>query len=681
MRTVRSVCPFDCPDACGLLVEVEDGRAAKVRGDPEHPYSRGTLCPKMNGYDRTVHSPDRLLHPLVRTGPKGAGRFRRASWDEAVALVAERWKAILAADGGEAILPYSYAGSMGMVQRNAGMAFFHRLGASRLARTICTPAQGAGWEAVMGDTPGPHPDAVHDSDLVVLWGINAVATSIHFVQRVKEARRRGARVLLVETYETDTAPVADELVLVRPGSDGALALGIVHVLARDGLADEPFLAREATGWPELRARALADYPPARVAALTGLAPGAVEALARQLGHARAPFIRVGGGPSRHGNGAMTVRCIVALAAVLGAYGRRGGGCLASTSSSQAFDLTPFTRPDLLARPTRTVNMNRLGWALSELRDPPVRSLYVWCSNPAAVAPDQNAVLRGLAREDLFLVVHERFMTDTARHADVVLPATTSLEHADAYRSYGQYCVQRVEAAIPPRGEARSNWDVFRLLAAAMGFEEPLFRLSTEQAIDLVLDQRSGWWEGIDRAALEAGRAVELSPPPGPRWHTPSGRIELLNPALPEPLPRHLPSHADGDPLPLRLVTAPALHTLNSTFQERPELRARAGGMQLQLGVEEAAARGLADGERVVAWNGLGEATFVLRVRAGVPPGVAVAAGVFWLEHVPGDRNVNALTSQRVTDLAGGSTFYDNRIDVRRARPEIRPPAGPPIANR
>ncbi|HET8734506.1 MAG TPA: molybdopterin oxidoreductase family protein, partial [Anaeromyxobacteraceae bacterium] len=624
------------------------------------------LCPKMNDYDRSVHSPDRLRHPLVRVGPKGAGEFRRASWDEAIALVADRWKEVLAADGGEAILPYSYAGSMGLVQRNAGMAFFHRLGASRLERTICTPAQGAGWEAVMGDTPGPRPDTVLDADLVVLWGINVVATSIHFAHRVKEARRRGARVVLIETYPTDTAPLADEVVLPRPGSDGALALGLVHVLAREGLADEAFLAREAVGWPELRARALSDYPPERVGAATGLAPAAIEALARSLGRARAPFIRVGGGISRHGNGAMTVRSIVALAAVLGAHDRKGGGCLVSTSSGQAFDLAPFTRPDLLPRPTRTVNMNRLGWALNELSDPPVRAMYVWCSNPAAVAPDQNAVLRGLSRDDLFLVVHERFMTDTARHADVVLPATTSLEHADAYRSYGHYCVQRGEAAIPPLGEAKANWDVFRLLAAAMGFEEPLFRLTTAQAIDLVLGQGSAWWDGVDRARLAAGAAVELAPPPGPRWRTPSGKIELLNPALPEPLPRHLPAHADQGGLPLRLVTAPALHTLNSTFQERPELRARAGGMQLQLSPQEAAARGLADGERVVAWNELGEATFLLRVREGVPPGVAVAAGVFWLAHAPGKRNVNALTSQRLTDAAGGSTFYDNRIDVRRA---------------
>jgi anaerobic selenocysteine-containing dehydrogenase len=666
MPTVaRSVCPFDCPDACGLLVEVEEGRAVRVRGDPAHPYSRGTLCPKMNGYDRTVHSPDRLTHPLVRSGPKGEGEFRRASWEEAIALIASRWKEIVASEGAQAILPYSYAGSMGIVQRNAGMPFFHRLGASRLDRTICTPAQEWGWKAVMGRTPGPSPEVALDSDLVVLWGINAVATSIHFAQRAKEARRRGARILLVETYENDTAALADRTFLVQPGSDGLLALAIVHVLAREDLADEPFLAREAVGWPELRARALADYAPAAVSERVGLAPEVIEELARTLGRARAPFFRIGGGPSRYGNGAMTIRSIVALAAVLGVHDRKGGGCLASSSSSQAFDLSPLLREDLQPHPTRSVNMSEIGRALLELRDPPIRSMYVWCSNPAAVAPDQNAVLAGLRREDLFLVVHERFLTDTARHADVVLPATTSLEHADLYRSYGHYCVQRVKAAIPPLGEAKPNWEVFGLLAAAMGFEEPLFRMTADEVVDLVLAHgRAQWWEGVDRGRLDEGAPVELAPPPAPRWGTPSGKIELVNPREREPIPRFLPTHAEGGPPPLRLVTAPALYTLNSTFQERPELRAKAGGMDLQLAPEEASRRGLSNGQAVVAWNDLGEAAFVLRVRDGVPPGVAVAEGVFWLAHAPGPRNVNALTSQRLTDEAGGSTFYDNRIDVR-----------------
>ncbi len=666
MPTVaRSVCPFDCPDACGLLVDVEDGRAVRVRGDPEHPYSRGTLCPKMNEYDRTVHSPDRLRHPLLRTGPKGEARFRRATWDEAIALVTSRWKEIVARDGAEAILPYSYAGSMGLVQRNAGMAFFHRLGASRLERTICTPAQDAGWKAVMGATPGPSPDEVLESDLVVLWGIDAVATNIHFVQRVKEARRRGARVLLVETWANETSRVADETILVRPGSDGALALGLMHVLAREGLADERFLAEETVGWAELRARALAENGPATTSAATGLAPAALEELARTLAAARAPFIRMGGGPSRHANGAMNVRSVVALAAVLGAFGRKGGGCFTAAHSSQAFDLSPLTREDLLPRATRVVNMNQLGRALDELSDPPVRSMYVWCSNPAAVAPDQNAVLRGLARDDLFLVVHERFMTDTARFADVVLPATTSLEHADLYRSYGHYAVQRARPAIPPLGEARPNWEVFRALARAMGFEEPLFRLSAEEVVDLLLARPSPWRGEGFAASLATGRAVEVRRPPGsPRWATPSGKIELVNAAEPEPVPRHLPARADAGGPPLRLVTAPALYTLNSTFMERPDLRQKNGGMTLQLSPADARVRSLSDGQRVVAWNDLGEVAFVLRVTDRVPDGVAVAAGVWWTAHAPGGRNVNALTAQRLTDRGNGSTFYDNRIDVR-----------------
>jgi len=663
----RSICPFDCPDACGLLVEIDDGRIRKVRGDREHPYSQGSLCPKMNGYDRSVQSPDRLTTPLIRCGPKGAGEFRPATWDEAIATVTARWKAIIASDGPEAILPYSYAGSMGIVQRNAGMPFFHRMGASLLERTICTPAQEAGWEAVMGETPGPSPEVARDSDLIVLWGINAVATNLHFVQRAKDARRRGARILLIETYATDTAQVADELVVVRPGCDGALALAIMHVLARDGLSDEGFLAREATGWAELRARVLADYAPAAVSERVGLAPEAIEALAHTLGRARAPYIRIGGGLSRYGNGAMTIRSIVALAAVLGVYDRAGGGCLHSTGSARAFDLSPLLRADLLPASPRTINMNQLGRALTELRDPPVRAMYVWCSNPAAVAPDQNAVLQGLLRDDLFLVVHERFLTDTARYADVVLPATTSLEHADLYRSYGHYTIQRARAAIPPLADARPNWDVFRALAEAMGYSDPIFRMTTDEVIDLVVAHIDPEWLcEQDRAKLVDGDPVELVPPSGKRWWTPSGKIELHNPALAEPLPRYLPSHEDRGALPLRLVTAPALQTLNSTFQERPELRTRAGGMVLKLAPAEATTRGLVDGQLVVAANERGEATFTLQIAAGVPPGIAVAEGVFWLAHVPGKRNVNALTSQRLTDLGAGSTFYDNRVDVRPA---------------
>jgi anaerobic selenocysteine-containing dehydrogenase len=662
----RSVCPYDCPDTCGLLVEVEGGRALRVAGDPEHPYSRGTLCPKMLHYERTVHSPLRLTTPLMRTGPKGSGAFTPIGWEEAVATIAGRWREIIAAHGAEAILPYSYAGTMGLVQRNAGHPFFHRLGASRLARTICSPAKDAGWKAVMGETPAPHPDEVEESDLVILWGINAAATGIHFLRGVREAQRRGAAVWLIDTYRTPTAPLTDRVILTRPGSDGALALGMMHVLDREGLLDRAFLAERVQGYEELRDGILPGCTPEWAAGRTGLPAATVEELARAFAAAKAPFIRLGSGLSRYGNGAMTVRTIAALPALTGAYGRKGGGCFPGTSTGAAFAMSEVTREDFMARPTRIVNMNRLGHALTGLDDPPVKALYVYHSNPAAVAPDQNAVLRGLSRDDLFTVVHERFLTDTARYADIVLPATSSLEQSDLYRAYGSYCIQRARPAIPPVGESKPNWETFRLLAGAMGFEEPFFRQDADDLIDRLLSCPSPLRAGIDEGRLAAGLAVELALPADASrtFRTPSGRIELMNPREPEPLPRYLPAYEETPELPLRLMTAPTVYALNASFYEQEELRKKQGGMRLLLHPREAAARGLADGAPCVAWNRLGEVTFHLAVSDRVPPGVAVAEGVWWLEHAPGARSVNALTSQRLTDRGEGSTFYDNSIDVR-----------------
>ncbi len=667
MRTTHaSTCPYDCPDACGLLAEVEEGRVVAVRGDPDNGYSRGTLCPKMVHYERTVNHPDRLLHPLVRTGEKGAGEFRRASWEEALGLVVGRLRAVAAEHGAQAILPYSYAGTMGVVQRNAGHALFHALGASRLDRTICSPAKGAGLEAILGATPGPDPAEAAGASLIVLWGTNAVATNLHFLSVVKEARRKGAAVWLVDTHQTATSAVADRTIVVRPGSDGALALGLCHLLAREGLAAERFLAEEAVGWEALKARVLPDHGPARTSARTGVPEAMLLELARALGAAPAPFIRLGEGLSRYANGAMNVRSIVCLAAVAGCYAKPGGGCLGDTDSGQAFDLSLLQRPDLEPGPTRLVNMNRLGQALNELTAPRVMALFVYSTNPAAVAPDQNAVVRGLSREDLFTVVHERFLTDTARYADVLLPATTSLEHADLYRSYGQYFIQRARPAVAPPGECRSNWELFRALAAALGLQGGPWRWSADQVIDRLLDVPSPWRAGLDRAALDAGRPVRLAPPPGPRWRTPSGKVEIENPRHPEPLPRWQPSHADAGTLPLRLQTTPALYALNSTFMERDDLAGKRGPLRVRLSPGDAAARGLADGDRAVAWNELGEVPLRVEVAVGVPDGLAVVEGVHWARDTEGGRNVNALTSQRLTDEAGGSTFYDNRIDVRRA---------------
>jgi anaerobic selenocysteine-containing dehydrogenase len=664
LETRRSTCPFDCPDACGLVVETDGRSVRSVRGDPEHEYTRGTLCPKVNGFERTVHAPGRLLHPLIRTGTKGQGAFRRASWDEAVALIAERWQALIAANGRECILPYTYAGTMGLIQRNAQEPLMHRLGASLLDRTICTSAQNAGWEQVMGHTPGSDPeDAVH-SDLLFLWGINALATNIHFITQVKAVRRNGGRVFLIDTHRQASAAYADRVFLVRPGSDGALALGMLHLLVRENRVDRAFLAREAVGWDELERQILPEHPPERTAALTGLSVEDVVFLAREYGTARAPFIRLGGAPSRYGNGGLNTRATICLPTAVGAWAKKGGGFLSSTNSGQAFDVRSFVRPDLLPGRTRIVNMNRLGHALNELDGPRVMSLFVASSNPAAVAPDQNAVLRGLSRGNLFTVVHERFMTDTALYADVVLPAPTMLETADLYRAYGHFYAQRVRPVIPPLGESRSNWETIQALARAMGLTDEVFQLSADEHIDLILSRPTSWLQGVDLDALHAGQAVRLNVPRG-KWLTPSGKIEIKNERLSEPLPRHRPTHADldGEALPLRLQTAPALYRLNSSFTERAELSKKLGAQTLRLSPADAAARGLTTGQRVTGFNAQGEVSFVLEVTDAVPPGIAVAEGVHSIQQ-GNVRNVNGLTSQRLADTGGGSTFYDNRIDVR-----------------
>jgi anaerobic selenocysteine-containing dehydrogenase len=655
----RSVCPFDCPDCCGLMVEINHGRVVRVSGDPEHPFTRGFLCAKMNHYQRTIHSPQRLTQPLLRCGPKGAGEFRPISWDDALERISAKWREIIAAHGAEAILPYSYAGTMGIVQRNAGHAFFHRLGASLLERGICTPAKGCGWSAVMGSTPAPDPDEVQHSDLIILWSSNAAATHIHFLQRVKEAKKNGAKVWLIDLYSHQTAAQVDQVFLVKPGSDAALALGLMHLLVRDGLCDEKFIAEKVQGFSELKARVLPDYPPATVSRITGIGVAQLEQMAHEYATARAPFISIGGGVSRYTNGAMSVRAILALPALVGAWTRRGGGCTAGISSGAAFAMERIERPDLLKGSPRTINMSQLGMALTQKQDPPVKSLFVYSSNPAAVAPDQNQVLRGLAREDLFTVVHERFMTDSARYADIVLPATSSVETSDIYRSYGHYGVQRCRPLIAPPGEAKSNLQVFSLLAKSMGFTDDFFDQNADQLIDQLIDRRNPWWTEVDFTALAAGRVVKLSPPNNQQFQTPSGRIEIFNPTLAEVLPRYLPLHDSG--FPLQLVTAPAMKTLNSTFFEREELH---DSMCVCLNPAEVDQRGLQDGQKVLVWNQLGEVEFFLRADAAIPPGLAVAPGVWWQKYAPGKSTVNALTAQKLTDQGGGSTFYDNRVDVK-----------------
>jgi anaerobic selenocysteine-containing dehydrogenase len=618
----------------------------------------------MNHYERTVHSPLRLTTPLLRTGPKGSGQFLTASWQEAIQQIADRWRKIISQYGAEAVLPYSYAGTMGLIQRNSGHPFFYRLGASRLDRTICAPAKEAGWKAVMGNTAAPHPEEAAESDLIILWGINAVATNIHFLHAVREAKKKGAKVWLIETYETPTSAMADHTFLVKPGSDGALALGMMYLLARERLIDHQFLSTSVQGFEEFKQKILPDFPPDKVSGLTGLPDETIELMAGAFGKARAPFLRVGAGLSRYGNGAMSVRTIICLPALVGAHKKKGGGAFIGTGTAGAFPMTEILREDFMAQKTRIVNMNQLGGALNQLDHPPIQSLYVYHSNPASITPDQNQVLKGLSREDLFTVVHERFMTDTARFADVVLPSTSSLEHSDLYRSYGTYCIQRARPAISPIGESKSNWDVFSLLARAMGFSDPFFRQSAEDLINQVLSIPNSMRKGIDEKAFASGKAVEIPLPPDAKaqFKTPSGKIEILNPKDPHPLPCYLFPH--GGDYPFRLMTAPSLYALNSSFREREDLRLKEKAMLLKMNPGDAQPKNLKEGNPVVAFNQLGEVSFTLQVTDKVPSGVVVAEGVWWLEHCPGPRSVNALTSQRLTDRGAGSTFYDNTVDVR-----------------
>lgn len=669
MKTCTSVCPYDCPDACGLVVTVDGGRVVSVAGDKSHPFTRGTLCPKMAHYERTVHSPRRLTTPLKRIGPKGSGQFAPISWDQALAEIAGTWKAIIAEAGAEAILPYSYAGTMGIVQHDALHGLFYRLGASELDRTICAPAKGRGFKDVMGNTMPTAPQAAQDSDCIFLWSIHMLATNIHFRHDVEAARAKGAVVWCIDAYRNKTADLADHFVAVRPGTDGALALGMMHVLDRDGLADEAFLARNVLGWEDLKKNVLPKYTPEKTQGITGVPADVIVELAHAYGRARAPFIRLGSGQSRYTNGAMTSRLITCLPAFVGAYAKKGGGLLTSASGSHAFDKNIIRRPDLEQRGVRHINMCELGRALNDTDlTPPVKALYIYSSNPACTAPDQNQVLHGLQREDLFTVVHERFLTDTTRYADIVLPATTSLESEDLYYSYGHYTIQRARAVIPPVGESKSNWQTARLLTKAMHLTDPIFDQTEEDLVEaLIASTKKAWPLPLSSEALQKLRdclPVDLPLPEDYKLHfaTPSGKIEIKNPRCQPPLPDYLPPHKNSEPF--HLINAPDMRILNSSFNERDELT-NGNIMTLLIHPQDAAARGLHDGDPVRAKNKRGHAHFTLKLSDRVNRGTLVTEGVWWQAYTK-DGNTNRLTSMRLTDKDGGSTFYDVSVTIEKA---------------
>ncbi len=673
---VRGACPHDCPDTCALLVTVREGRVIKLAGDPDHPPTHGALCTKVSRYAERSYHPERVLTPLKRVGPKGAGRFEPVGWDQALDEIAQRLRAIAARDP-QAILPYSYAGTMGLVQGEAMAArFFNRLGASLLDRTICASAGAEGLAATYGGKVGMHLEHYAESRLILIWGSNSIASNLHFWTFAQQAKRQGAKLVAIDPRRSETADKCHEHLALLPGTDGALALGLMHELIAHDWLDHDYIERHVDGWPELRDEAL-QWPPERVAEVCGLAPEQVRQLARDYGQTRPAAIRLNYGMQRARGGGNAVRLIALLPCLVGAWRQRGGGLLLSASGwfAGVRDDAALQRSDLLAgRRPRTLNMSTIGDDL--LREaspgfgPKVEALIVYNSNPVAVAPESAKVVAGFQREDLFTVVLEQFMTDTADQADYVLPATTQLEHWDVHTSYGHTYVLLNRPAIAPLGQARPNTEVFRGLAQRLGFDEPCFADSDEQlcrqAVPGVSFQRlldDGW---VKLALPEAPFADGGFPAPG-------GKARVAVPGL--GLPRFVPpyeSRASAPELaaryPLAMISPPARHFLNSSFVNVTSLRSIEGEPLLEMHADDAAARGIVDGSEVRVFNDRGEHRCKVAVSPRARPGVVNGLGVWWRKFGRDGRNVNQLTSQRLTDLGRAPTFYDCLVEVAPSQP-------------
>ena len=676
-----SVCPHDCPSACSLIVETDNGRITEVTGNPAHPFTQGVICGKVRAYAERVHSDLRVRQPLRRIGKKGAGEFAPITWDEAIDVIAARWRGIIAESGGEAILPFSYAGTMGQVQYFAGHPLFHALGASRLHRTICVETAYAGWRATMGAVTGNDSNQMVGADLVVLWGINAAYSTINVMTLVKQARAQGAHIVCIDPYRTPTAEQADEYLRVRPGTDGALALAMMHVIIGEGMIDRAYIERATVGFQRL-AEHVRQFTPEWAAEATGLSPAVIRSFARRYGGTRRSFLRIGIGISRHDNGGMTCRTLACVPALTGAWADPHGGALLSSTQAFTFDFNVLERADLMPkRAPRVVNMIQLGRALTDpAMAPPVRALYVYNSNPAAVCPNQSLVLEGLAREDLFTVVHEQVMTDTAHYADIVLPATTSMEHLDLYRSFGQITLQLARPVLPPQGEARSNWRVFQALSRALHVAQDHYAHTEESLIREFLAHGGPTSRGITYEGLERDGWARLDVPSpylpfANGAPTPSGKIELYSERLAErgmpPLPTWTPL-AEGPAntelaarYPLQCIVPPNRFFLNSSFSQSARLRERQGPPTVMLAPEDAQARGIADGDAVQVESARGAARFTAQVTDATRPGVAVIEGLWWHRFHPGAHGVNFLTDDRVTDMGGGPALHSNMVEVMR----------------
>jgi anaerobic selenocysteine-containing dehydrogenase len=696
-QTIRGACPHDCPDTCALVVTVENGQAIKVAGAEDHPTTNGFLCTKVNRYLERTYSPQRVLYPMKRIGAKGAGQFARISWDEALDTIAAKFKGI-AADDPQAIQPYSYAGTMGLIQGEAmDHRFFHKLGASLLDRTICASAGTEGLLATIGAKMGTDPERFNEAKLILIWGSNPITSNVHLWPKILEAQRNGARVVAIDPYRSLTAEKCDEHIALLPGTDGALALAMMHVIIKENLIDEDYVTSYTHGFELLRERVL-DYPPARVAAITGLREEVIVKLAREYATTKPAVIRLNYGMQRHAGGGMATRTIACLPALVGAWREAAGGLLLSTSGTFPMNTAALHRPDLIWNNPRTINMSAIGDALlgyqrvqKPRRDnapaetleplaPPIRAIYVYNSNPVAVAPDSRKVIAGFNREDLFTVVHEIFQTDTADYADILLPATTQLEQFDIHKAYGHLYVLLNQPAIAPLGEAKPNSEVFRLLAERMGFTDDCFNDSDEEIARQALASEHPRLAGITLEALQERGWMRLNVPetfaPFAEGHfsTPSGKCEFFSETLAkqgiDPLPVYIPPRESvqtapqlAKQYPLAIISPPAHNFLNSSFANLPSFVKAEKEPRLDIHPTDAAARNIKDGDYVRVFNERGEFKVKARVTDKARPGVVVALSIWWKKLTADGCNANDVTSQGLTDLGAAATFYDVLVEI------------------
>ncbi len=694
-QVVHAACPHDCPDACGVLITVEDGRATKIQGDPAHPVTQGFLCAKVTKYLDRVYSPERVLYPLRRIAKKGiAGEgaratraeFERITWDEALDEIAKRLKGVAAEFGSEAILPFSYGGTLGKLgYASMDRRFFHRLGASQLHRNICAEAGAAGVKSVYGVNIGTDPEQFRHSRYIIAWAANIHGNNVHLWPFIEEARRDGAKLVVIDPYRTRTAACADWHLPINPGTDVALALAMMHVIIKENLHDADYVSQYALGFDDLRAK-VQDYPPEKVAPWTGISAGDIRKLAHEYATVRPAVIRMNYGVQRSENGGTAARVISMLPIVTGSWKEIGGGFQLSTSGAHKVNEDALERPELmeksLGRPARILNMAELGKQLNYTNDPPVKALFVYNSNPAAICPNHNDVIRGLMRPDLFTVVHEQFFTDTTDYADIVLPATTFFEHKDLQTAYGHYYLQMSNQALEPLGECRSNVDLFRALAERMGFDDECFRDSVDDMIDQALNAANPWLKGLTRQRLEKEGHIRLNfegtgAPPKPflpwaegNFRTPSGKAELYNERLKElgldPVASFVPPmesrHAESKAFPLELLARKADNFLNSTFSNLPSVQSMEETGLLEMSRKDAESRGIREGDTVRVFNGRGEIHLKARVDGKVSTGV-VAAKLNWAKLTPGNLNINVLTSEKLTDLGNSAVFYSVLVEV------------------